>query len=126
MGPYGQAMRNPFGQPGSGGQIPNAGGLQVPGGSFVPQRPGGFGIPQVGPVGQPGDSSGGVFGGVMDWINQNPMGAYLGASAIGGAADYFERRGERNENKRRYEEAIERDRKHREAMGRSLGAAWGG
>jgi len=121
MGPYGQAMRNPFG--GNGRYGTPGGGVGLPGQQYGPPV-----TPYGGGAGGGGFGGAirGVLGGAGNWIEDNPMGAYLGASAIGGAADYFERRGERNENKRRYEEAIERDRKHREAMGRSLGAAWGG
>lgn len=43
----------------------------------------------------------------------------------GGVADYFERRGEREEEKRRYEQGLEEDRQHRRRMGEALQKAWG-
>ena len=51
---------------------------------------------------------------------------YLGASAIGGIANWWERRQDRNEDKRRYEEQMEQQRRHRAAMGNSWNATYGG
>ena len=50
---------------------------------------------------------------------------YLLMSGVGGVADYFERRADRNEERRRYDEAMEERRRNREAMGRSLSGVWG-
>lgn len=52
--------------------------------------------------------------------------AQLLASTAGGVFDALERRGERQEEQRRYEQALEESRKHRRAMGQNLNSVWGG
>jgi hypothetical protein len=52
--------------------------------------------------------------------------AYMLASVGGGVSDYFERQGERKEEQRRYEQALEESRRHRQAMGQNINSAWGG
>lgn len=51
--------------------------------------------------------------------------AMMLAGVGGGVADYFERRGEREEEKRRYEQGWEEDRRHRRRMGEGLAREWG-
>jgi len=74
-----------------------------------------------GAAGKVGSWAGNVWGG----MDPN-MQAYMVASGIGGIADYLERRGQREEEKRRYEEAMAEDRRHRQRMGENLQQVWGG
>jgi len=73
------------------------------------------------PTGQGGvpGAPGGGGPGALGW-------AQLGLGAIGGIVDKRERDRLREEEQRRYEQELEEQRRHREAMGRSLSAAWGG
>ena len=52
--------------------------------------------------------------------------AYMLASVGGGVADWFERQGEKNEEQRRYEQALEESERHKRRMGENLNRAWGG
>ena len=66
-------------------------------------------------------SARGELGRVGDFITPDGMSgyekAYLGLSAVGGIADYFERRRQRQDEQRRYEQALEEARRHRAMMG---------
>jgi len=67
------------------------------------------------------DTVRGGLGRVGDFITPDGMSgyekAYLGLSAVGGIADYFERRRQRQDEQRRYEQALEEARRHRAMMG---------
>ena len=52
--------------------------------------------------------------------------AFLGASAVGGIANWWEGRGDRKENKRRYEDQMAEGRQHRQRMGENWNRAVGG
>ena len=124
---YGPALRNRMG-PGMGM------GYQSAPDPFVPQRPGGFNPPPVwGPTGggnprpQINPDSGG--GGWLDALKRSlssPEGLYLGASALGGIGDWWERREDRKLRERMYDEGRQDEIDHRKAMGRALSARWGG
>ena len=82
--------------------------------------------PQMAP-GAPGGGWADALSRFTGWGDMSGMQrAYMLASVGGGVADYFERKGEREEEQRRYEQALADDRRHRESMGRNLNAVWGG
>ena len=85
----------------------------------------GFGGGLMNPQPQMGGRASGSAGGWLNAIKES-LGdldpfeqMYLGAQAVGGVANWWERKGERNEDKRRYEEQMERGRNHRQKMGQS-------
>ena len=94
---------------------------------------GGFNMPTVGgrvdPTMPPTPDQGGGWGerikGVLGGLT-SMEGAYLGASALAGAGDYFEQRAARKQREREFDETLEERRKHRESMGRSWNATYGG
>jgi len=113
----------PYGMP--------AGGMGLPGMPFGgPATP--YGAPSMGgaPGGAPGGQGGGWLGALSRFTGFNDMSglerAYMLASVGGGVADYFERQGEKKEEKRRYEQALEESERHRRRMGENLNRVWGG
>ena len=108
-------QNGPYGMP--------QGGVGLPGMSFGgPNMAGGA-------PGQPGQGGGwlgalGRFTGFGDMEGMER--AYMLASVGGGVADFFERQGEKNEEQRRYEQALEESERHRRRMGENLNAVWGG
>lgn len=116
--PWGQTH---LGIPGMGPQATPFG-MPMPG-QLNPTAPQMGGMPQ-------GGGGGGWLGALGRFTGFNDMSgmerAYMLASVGGGVADYFERRGEKEEEKRRYEQALEEDRRHRSMMGQNLNRVWGG
>lgn len=106
------------------------GGIGLPGMPFGgPQTP--YGAPNMagGGGGGPG-SGGGWLGALGRFTGFNDMEgmerAYMLASVGGGVADYFERQGEKKEEQRRYEQALEESERHRRQMGVNWNRAMGG
>lgn len=72
----------------------------------------------------------GALGAIGDFTGFNDMDGlekmYMLASVGGGVYDALERRGQRKEEQRRYEQALEESRRHRASMGANWNRAMGG
>ena len=103
-------------------------------GGFVPQMPGGFSPPQIGPgltnnVPMPGNPNAGMGGGGGlggMWNGLGPLEkAYLVSQGLSGIGNWWQGRQDRKEDRRRYDEQTELERQHRAKMGSSWQAAYG-
>lgn len=126
---YGQAFRHTSYAPPPGNFSP--GGIYGPpdlSGGFTPMGVGG----RVDPMGARLPPRGGGGGGWLNAITDALGGltgmeqAYLASSAIGGVANWIERKKDRELRERIYEEGREDEQRRSRRMGESLSRAWGG